>query len=103
MILPDDPAGIEYGMIRMFFVLLFMSVSCAKGIYSSALQSCGYVLFTTFSSIIGVFGFRMFWMWCIYPHFETFHMLMGCFLVSWCLVLFSDMGCYYTLGRKRLK
>ena len=49
-------AGIEYGRIRMFFVLLFMSVSCAKGIYSSGLQSCGYVLYTTLSSIIGVFG-----------------------------------------------
>lgn len=103
LFLPDDPAGIEYGRIRMFFVLLFMSVSCAKGIYSSGLQSCGYVLYTTLSSIIGVFGFRLFWMWCVYPYFPTFHMLMGCFLVSWFLVLFSDMTGYYTLGKKAFK
>lgn len=102
LFLPDDPAGIEYGRIRMFFVLLFMSVSCAKGIYSAGLQSCGYVMYTTLSSIIGVFGFRLFWMWCIYPHFPTFHTLMACFLVSWFLVLFSDMTGYYTLGKKVL-
>lgn len=103
LFLPDDPAGIEYGRIRMFFVLLFMSVSCAKGIYSSALQSCGYALYTAVSSIIGVFGFRMFWMWCIYPLFPTFHMLMACFLVSWTLVLISDMTGYFVLGKKVLQ
>ena len=59
-------------------------------------------MYTTLSSIIGVFGFRLFWMWCIYPHFPTFHMLMACFLVSWFLVLFSDMTGYYTLGKKVL-
>ena len=30
-------------------------------------------------------------------------MLMGCFLVSWFLVLFSDMTGYYSLGKKAFK
>ena len=101
--LPDDPAGIAYGKIRMFYVLLFMSVGCAKGVYTSALQVCEYVLFTSLTSILGIFGFRMFWMWCIYPHFNTFHMLMSCFLISWTLVLISNIAGYYTLCRKRLQ
>ena len=63
LFLPDDPAGIEYGRIRMFFVLLFMSVCCARDVYGSGLQGCGHVMFTTFTSIIGVFGFRLLWMW----------------------------------------
>lgn len=103
LFLPDDPAGIEYGRIRMFFVLLFMSVCCARDVYGSGLQGCGHVMFTTFTSIIGVFGFRLLWMWFIYPHFSTFPMLMACFLISWTLVLISNMTGFYTLGKKALK
>lgn len=101
--LPDDPVGIQYGKIRMTYVLLFNSVSCAKGIYASALQNCGYIPYTTFCSIVGIFGFRLFWMWCIYPHFANFHMLMACFLVSWTLVLIAYMAGYYKLCSKRLR
>lgn len=101
--LPDDPLGIRYGKIRMLFVLMFNSISCAKGVYASALQNCGYVPYTTMCSIIGVFGFRMFWMWCIYPHFNNFHMLMACFTVSWTLVLFCYMAGYYKLCSKRFR
>ena len=102
LFLPDDPAGIAYGKIRMFYVLLFMSVASAKGVYTGALQNCGYVLFTSLSSIVCIFGFRMFWMWFIYPHFNTFHMLMSCFLISWTLVLISNMFVYYKRCHKKL-
>lgn len=101
--LPDDPMGIVYGRIRMLFVLMFNSVSCAKGVYASALQNCGYIPFTTLSSIVGIFGFRMFWMWCIYPLFPNFHMLMACFLVSWTLVLIAYMVGYYKLCSRKLR
>lgn len=101
--LPDDPMGIEYGKIRMLYVLLFMSVSCAKGVYAAALQNCGYVPFTTLCSIFGIFGFRMFWMWYVYPHFSNFHMLMSCFLISWTLVLIAYMVGYYKLCSRKLR
>lgn len=101
--LPDDPLGISYGKIRMTFVLLFNSISCAKGIYGTALQNCGYIPFTTVSSIVGIFGFRMFWMWCVYPHFSNFHMLMACFLISWTLVLIAFVIGYYKLCHKKLR
>jgi len=101
--LPDDPAGIGYGKIRMLYVQLFIAVSCAKGVYASALQNCGYVPFTTLCSIFGIFGFRMLWMWCVYPHFQNFHMLMSCFLISWTLVLIAYMIGYYKLCSKQLR
>ena len=101
--LPDDPMGIEYGKIRMLYVQLFISVSCAKGVYGSALQNCGYVPFTTLCSILGVFGFRMLWMWCVYPLFSNFHMLMSCFLISWTLVLIAHVIGYYKLCSRQLR
>lgn len=101
--LPGDIDAIGYGKIRMLFVLMFMSISCAKGVYAGGLQNCGYVPFTTLASILGVFGFRMFWMWCIYPHFSNFHMLMACFLISWTLVLIAYVVGYYKFCRKKLR
>ena len=101
--LPDDPIGIQYGKIRMLFVQTFMSVGCAKGVYGVALQNCGYVPMTTLFSIIGIFGFRMFWMWCVYPHFPNFYVLMACFLVSWTIVLISYMIGYRVLCHKKLQ
>ena len=100
--LPDDPLGIQYGRIRMFYVLMFNSISCAKGVYGTALQNCGYIPYTTICSIFGIFGFRLFWMWCIYPLFSNFHMLMACFLISWTLVLLCYMFGYYKLCHKKL-
>lgn len=89
--LPNDPAGIEFGMIRMQFVTLFYVIACANGILSASIQSFGHAPFSAVTSIIGVCGFRMFWMHVIYPLFPNYHMLMACFLVSWSLVLFISI------------
>ena len=101
--LPDDPLGIQYGKIRMLFVMLFNSVSCAKGVFAAALQNCGYIPYTTLCSIFGIFGFRLLWMWCVYPFFSNFYMLMACFLISWSLVLICYIAGYFKFCRPRLK
>jgi Na+-driven multidrug efflux pump len=101
--LPDDPLGIQYGKIRMLFVMLFNSVSSAKGVFAAALQNCGYIPYTTLCSIFGIFGFRLLWMWCVYPFFSNFYMLMACFLISWSLVLICYIAGYFKFCRPKLK
>lgn len=105
LFLPDDPKGIEYGLIRMTYVLLIYAIACAKAVASAGLQSYGYAGYTALSSIIFVFGFRFIWMWFVYPRFETFDMLMACFTVSWICVLICDSLGYFLLcrGNKRAK
>ena len=88
--LPGDPEGIEFGKIRMIFVLMFYPIACANGVLSAAIQTRGYALFTSLSSVLCVCGFRLVWMTFVYPQFGTFHMLMACFTVSWLLL----HGCY---------
>lgn len=103
LFLPDDPVGIEYAMIRMFYITLFHNISAINGALGSAIQSYGYSMFSALSSIFTVFVFRMIWMFAIYPHFQNFHMLMACFLVSWVLNLISNINGYYFLRKKFLK
>lgn len=98
--LPGDPEGIGYGMIRMFYVLLFYSVACANGVLSAAIQTHGYAAFTSVSSIFCVCVFRLIWMWFVYPLFESFALLMACFLVSWLLLLVCNIvGHFIFCGR----
>lgn len=92
--IPGDEAGIRYGMSRMFYVVLFYFIACANGVLGASIQTHGYAAYTSLCSILGVCGFRFVWMTFIYPLFETFDMLMGCFLISWTLVLISNIiGC----------
>lgn len=93
--IPDDAAGIDYGMIRMFYIVLFYPIACANGVFSATLQARGYAAYTAFSSIFSVCVFRLIWMWFVYPHLQIFDMLMACFLISWSLLLLFLIAGYF--------
>jgi len=98
--LPTDPKAIEYGMIRMFYVALFYAIAAANGVLSHGIQAFGHASYSAIASICCVFGFRMIWMWTVFPQFEgteyAFDMLMMCFLVSWTiLLLFNIFGFFF--------
>ena len=102
IILPDDPLGVHYAMIRLFYVTLFYFVSGANSVISHGIQSFGYSVFTAANSITCVMGFRVLWMTFIYPKHENFHWLMACFLVSWVLMLiFNIVGFSVIYNRYR--
>lgn len=81
----DAEAAIEYGMIRMFYVTLFLFVHVINNVLLHALQAYGYPFFGSISSILFTLGFRIFWMQLIYPQHKTFDTIMLCFAVSWAL------------------
>lgn len=103
LFLPDDPRAIEFAMIRMLYISLFHVVSAMNGVLGSAIQSYGYSIYSALSSIFTVFVFRIIWMSFIYPHFQNFHMLMACFLISWCLNLICNIFGYFYLRKKFYK
>ena len=95
----DATAAIEYGMIRMFYVTLFMFISAANRSFNGALQAFGYPFLTSVSNIVFSLGFRILWMQLIYPKSPTFSMINACFTVSWTLnMIFYGIffACVYT-------
>lgn len=90
IIVDKDVDAISFGMIRMFYILLFYFVAGANNALSNTIQSYGYTSFSAVVSAFGVLGFRIIWMRFVYPHFETFDNLMLCFLVSWLIVLVAN-------------
>jgi putative MATE family efflux protein len=81
----SETAAIEYEMIRLFYVCLFIFVLAINNILSHSIQAFGYPLFTSISSIAFTLGFRVLWMLLVYPKFPTFNTIMLCYLVSWVL------------------
>lgn len=105
--LPNDLLAIEYGMIRMFYVLLFYAIAAANGVLSHGIQSFGHASYSAIASICCVFGFRMIWMWFVYPHFAgtaySFDMLMLCFLISWTILMLFNIAGFFYFRRKFYK
>jgi Na+-driven multidrug efflux pump len=64
-----------------------MFVNGANSVLTHSLQAYGYPVFSSINSIVFTLGFRIVWMQLIYPHNQTFSMVMSCFTVSWLLIL----------------
>lgn len=82
-----DDLAIEYGLIRMKFILALYFIAGANQVLSAALQAFGHSLITMLNSVFSVLVLRFFWMLLIYPKFETLTCLYFCFTVSWILTL----------------
>ncbi len=80
-----ETAAIEYGMIRMVFVTLFMFLNAINKTLSGGLQAFGYPFLTSTTNVVFTLGFRIVWMQVIYPQVQSFKMLILCFTVSWLL------------------
>ena len=102
LLLPGDPDAVEYAMIRMSFVMLFYGVNAVNSVLTNTLQSFGYSVLSSINSVMGVLVFRVFWMSLVYPRYETYPSLMCCFLVSWLLLMVTNIGmCTVVLLRYR--
>ncbi|MBE6896647.1 MAG: MATE family efflux transporter [Ruminococcaceae bacterium] len=87
----DSTEAVEFGMIRLFFVTLMYFIAATNGVLSNAIQSFGYPIVSSISSIFCILVFRIIWMNFIYPVFPNFHCLNACFTVSWILLLLCNI------------
>lgn len=80
-------AAIEYGMLRLFHVILFVFLYAISNVLAGALKAFGYPMLTSITNIFFTLGFRVFWMTVIYPMNSKFSTIMLCYTVSWVLNL----------------
>lgn len=91
LLLPESPESIDYAMIRMSFLLRQYVICGMNCVLGPALQAFGYSLLNSLNSIVFVLVFRVVWMAFVYPQFLNYNCLIACFLVSWCLVMVTNM------------
>ena len=95
--------AVSFGMVRLLFVTLVYFIAAANGVLGHAIQSFGYPVVSSVSSIVCVLVFRMIWMTWVYPLNENFYCLNACFTVSWTLLLLCNIVSFTIIYRRYLK
>lgn len=79
----NDAAVASYALIRMYHCMLPHFIMCSFEITGSVMRGMGNSLLPAILTIIGSVGFRMIWIYVIFPLFNTFDMLLNVYPVSW--------------------
>jgi len=103
----DDPAAIEYALIRNDMLMAATVIATMNSVLGSAIQAFGYPVCSTINAVLWVLGLRAVWMAFIYPHFGTYSNLILCFAVSWIftflcnVIIISVVYTRYSKGKYR--
>ncbi len=99
----DDALALDYGMIRMQYILAIYFIAGINSVLGTTIQSFGYSFLNMTNSIFSVLILRVFWMTFIYPRYETLHCLYFCYTVSWILILLINVGMVIAILPRKLK
>lgn len=83
----SSTVAIKYGMVRLFYVALFMFINAISSILISSMKAFGYPMLTSITNIAINLGFRVIWMQFVYPIYPKFVTIMQCYTVAWILNL----------------
>lgn len=92
-------------VVRMYIITSTEFLNAIVEAMTGILRGFGYSLVPTMVSILGICGLRLFWLYAVYPNWNTFPSLMSVYPISW-IVTSIVMGLAYlevlrTLKRKR--
>lgn len=99
----DSPEVIAYGMVRLFYVGLFLFLNGALDVLSSAMRGMGYSFTPTAIMMAGIIGIRLFWLWTYFPSHPYLEVVYQCFPISWLFTVFIDILVYIYIYRKVVK
>ena len=96
----NDPAAIQYGVIRMGIVELFEFVACLYEIPGGALRGIGHSLLPAILTVFGSCGLRVVWIYTVFQRFHTYQVLMSVYLVTWIVTSILVLGAYFIVTKK---
>ena len=97
-----DPDVIAMGHIRVVIILLFEFFNCINETLSAAMRGLGYSLVPALTSLIGICGVRIAYVYTIFPAHHTFRALLICYPMSWAVTMTVMLISYLLVVRKVL-
>ncbi|MBR0036836.1 MAG: MATE family efflux transporter [Bacteroidales bacterium] len=89
-------------VMRMYIITSTEFLNAIVEALTGILRGFGYSLVPTMVSILGICGLRLFWLYAVYPSWNTFESLMAVYPISW-IVTSVVMGIAYTEVLRTLK
>ncbi len=79
----DDPAVVQFGIVRMEYVLYPYLLNVMMEVFSGCMRGYGESFVPAAISVLGICGVRILWVWLAFPSNQTFDWLLTCYPLSW--------------------
>ena len=101
----DSPESIEYGMIRMAYILIPYFMCGLMDVATGMLRGIGSSLVPMIISVAGVCGFRIFWIRTIFqmPQYHTLSSIYVSYIISWSMTFIAEFITFVIVLRKSQK
>ena len=105
----DIPEEIAVGYIRLHYLCLPYFLCGIMDVMVGCLRGLGYSTLPMIVSIVGVCGFRIFWILVIFYNYTDFkniedlNVLYISYPISWIITFLAHFGCYIYASRKKIK
>ncbi len=97
----DSPEAIQYGVIKMMMVGLPYFIGGLMEVTTGVIRGMGYSVVTMFVTVLGVCGFRVFWIYTVFQQYHTLECLYLSYPISWTITFLVQLGMYFVICRKR--
>lgn len=101
----SDPLSIEIGYSRMLIICATYFMCGVMDVFGYSLRGIGYSLLPAIVSLCGVCGFRMFWIYVVFPagQFHSLPWLAASYPISWVLTAAVHLTFLIILFRKKAR
>ena len=94
-------AVIEYGTKRLFIICSTYFVCGIMEVLVGILRGMGISTITSITTVVGVIGVRLFWVYTIFAKYRDFELLFWSYPVSWVVICVALFGCF-VIGYRKL-
>lgn len=99
----SNPEVIQWGLLRMKILFPTYFLCALMDVISGSLRGLGHSVKPTVITLLGVCGFRIFWVFFIFPLNPVMESLMISYPASWALVSLVNGGILFAVCRKMFR
>lgn len=107
--IPDSPEALEYGLIRMAYILIPYFLCGLMDVATGLIRGLGSSILPMIITVIGVCGMRIGWIYTVFriPKYHTLQSLYISYTISWALTFLTELivfeALYAKLTRSRVR
>lgn len=98
----DDPTVLDYGMLRMSFILPTYFTCGCMDVMVGQMRGIGYSIMPMIVSLTGACLLRVVWIYTVFAASPTLEVLYISYPISWVLTFAVHMACYLCIAARRL-
>lgn len=100
---PGNAEAIKYGMIRFRYILSLYFLCGVMEVATGTIRGIGSSITPMLTSIIGVCGIRIAWIFIVFPKYGTLESLFTSYPLSWAATWIILLAAYMILRKKHFK